>query len=334
MDYNNNEQIIECETEEIFSLNSIDDTMPELDLIVLKKDLEDLNDDLNKLKFIDFSCSEELTKCLESLAQNKGHFLGIEWNKDPSSGQLLQGEQAIAKELYLRLSDVNSRLIELHMHDQQLYKLLETIAKLSCISFEFSDTAISIISKAYKDLDKNTDITSELGQRVKKIAMMQYQRILSEQEFMDNQKKELNAKFTDINQRIGSVSCACDNLSSKLDQNITDIDNLRANAKNDHKLLESKQDKISDLEKIRDGAALGATAIQEHQDISGKADNEQLDKVNQEVATLQQSLQKTQEDLRKEHQGYEKLKRALIATSICTGTISVGALIALLILIL
>lgn len=36
--------------------------------------------------------------------------------------------------------------------------------------------------------------------------------------------------------------------------------------------LSGKQDTISDLDKIRDGAALGATAIQEHQDISGKVD--------------------------------------------------------------
>lgn len=36
--------------------------------------------------------------------------------------------------------------------------------------------------------------------------------------------------------------------------------------------LSGKQDTISDLDEIRDGAALGATAIQEHQDISGKVD--------------------------------------------------------------
>lgn len=35
--------------------------------------------------------------------------------------------------------------------------------------------------------------------------------------------------------------------------------------------ISSKQDTISDLETIRANAALGATALQEHQDISGKA---------------------------------------------------------------
>lgn len=38
----------------------------------------------------------------------------------------------------------------------------------------------------------------------------------------------------------------------------------------------AKQDIISDLDEIRSGAALGATAIQEHQDISGKADKAEL----------------------------------------------------------
>lgn len=36
--------------------------------------------------------------------------------------------------------------------------------------------------------------------------------------------------------------------------------------------LQGKQDTISDLAAIRSGAAAGATAIQQHQDISGKSD--------------------------------------------------------------
>ena len=40
----------------------------------------------------------------------------------------------------------------------------------------------------------------------------------------------------------------------------------------EHQDISGKQDVISDLETIREGAALGATAIQEHQDISGKLD--------------------------------------------------------------
>lgn len=39
---------------------------------------------------------------------------------------------------------------------------------------------------------------------------------------------------------------------------------------------DGKQDKISDLATIRSGAAKGATAIQEHQDISGKQDKIQV----------------------------------------------------------
>lgn len=40
--------------------------------------------------------------------------------------------------------------------------------------------------------------------------------------------------------------------------------------------IASKQDKITDLEAIRSGAAKGATALQEHQDISGKQDKIQV----------------------------------------------------------
>lgn len=95
------------------------------------------------------------------------------------------------------------------------------------------------------------------------------------------------------------------------DTKISEIDGFSE----EHQRLESKQDVIADLATIRSGAALGAN-------------------LNQEVTTLQQTLQKAQEDLQKEHQGYEKLKRALVTTSIGIGTISVGALIALLFLIL
>lgn len=40
--------------------------------------------------------------------------------------------------------------------------------------------------------------------------------------------------------------------------------------------VNGKQDSIADLQTIREGAAAGATAIQEHQDISGKANIEDL----------------------------------------------------------
>lgn len=82
--------------------------------------------------------------------------------------------------------------------------------------------------------------------------------------------------------------------------------------------------------------------LTEHQDISGKANisyvEEQLqhtkNDISREVGVLQQSLQIAQDDLQREQQEYTKLKKAFIATSICTGTISLGALVALLILIL
>ena len=47
--------------------------------------------------------------------------------------------------------------------------------------------------------------------------------------------------------------------------------------------IDSKQDKISDLDDIREGAELGKTALQEHQDISGLA-------TKKEVATKQDKI--------------------------------------------
>ena len=63
---------------------------------------------------------------------------------------------------------------------------------------------------------------------------------------------------------------------------ISDLDKIRsgaalgATAIQEHQDISGKQDVISDLQIIREGAALGATAIQEHQDISGKADKAEL----------------------------------------------------------
>ncbi|MBR4269626.1 MAG: hypothetical protein IKQ47_07595 [Prevotella sp.] len=47
--------------------------------------------------------------------------------------------------------------------------------------------------------------------------------------------------------------------------------------------LNSKQDAIQDLDTIRNGAAAGATALQEHQDISGKADTSTVDALAETV---------------------------------------------------
>ena len=50
--------------------------------------------------------------------------------------------------------------------------------------------------------------------------------------------------------------------------------------------IRGKQDVIDDLDAIRDGAALGATALQEHQDISGKQDKDN----NADLTTTSKSI--------------------------------------------
>ena len=62
--------------------------------------------------------------------------------------------------------------------------------------------------------------------------------------------------------------------------NLNDIDKDVINQlSNLSTLLDSKQDIIDDLETIRSGAAAGSTAIQQHQDISGKANSSDLARV-------------------------------------------------------
>ena len=62
--------------------------------------------------------------------------------------------------------------------------------------------------------------------------------------------------------------------------NLNDIDKDLVNQlSNLSTLLDSKQDVINDLETIRSGAAAGSTAIQQHQDISGKANSSDLARV-------------------------------------------------------
>ena len=59
---------------------------------------------------------------------------------------------------------------------------------------------------------------------------------------------------------------------------IDDLEEIRRGARlgatsiQEHQDISGKQDNIADLEEIRRGAALGATSIQQHQDISGKQD--------------------------------------------------------------
>lgn len=99
--------------------------------------------------------------------------------------------------------------------------------------------------------------------------------------------------------------------------------------------ISTQQKEISDLDQIRSNAQKGATALQPT-DVPAWAKAEQKPTYTaEEIGALPKSIKiSALQGYAEEHQGYEKLKRALIATSICTGTISVGALIALLFLIL
>jgi len=79
---------------------------------------------------------------------------------------------------------------------------------------------------------------------------------------------------------LGNATQSTDGLLSKEDKKkLDDLANSPASniTEADINKWNNKQDTIDDLAAIREGAALGATAIQEHQDISGKADKTAVD---------------------------------------------------------
>lgn len=64
---------------------------------------------------------------------------------------------------------------------------------------------------------------------------------------------------------------------------VTDSETLDGIIASIEQQIANKQDKIEDLETIRSGAALGATALQEHQDISHLATKEELTSLTNEI---------------------------------------------------
>lgn len=67
---------------------------------------------------------------------------------------------------------------------------------------------------------------------------------------------------------------------------ISDTDDLEGIIASIEQQIAGKQDKINDLETIRSGASKGATALQEHQDISGKVDGDGVVKRIEKVSAL------------------------------------------------
>lgn len=91
-------------------------------------------------------------------------------------------------------------------------------------------------------------------------------------------------------------------------------------------LSREKQDAIDDLDDIRDGASRGATAIQEHQDISGKVDKVQGKGLSEQdfTAALKAKLEALRNyDDTELREAIEKMESAIDAISDIEGTTAI-----------
>lgn len=92
--------------------------------------------------------------------------------------------------------------------------------------------------------------------------------------------------------------------------------------------LGTKQNVIEDLETIRSGAAKGATALQEHQDISHLATKTELEATKAELRKLQSDAVKMSQDIKTLQQEVIELRKIIeerpSETSNILGTAKVG----------
>lgn len=77
---------------------------------------------------------------------------------------------------------------------------------------------------------------------------------------------------------------------AEIDSELSDTSENAVQNKTVTTALATKQDVISDLETIRSGAALGATALQEHQDISHLATKVELEEAEEVAAAALNDL--------------------------------------------
>lgn len=154
---------------------------------------------------------------------------------------------------------------------------------------EMSDTSENAV--------QNKVITEELNNKVDKVSGKQ----LSTEDFTTELKTRLEGMSsfdpTEINNKVNGLQTQIDTLVSGDTSTAIESFNEIANFLNgieDTKSLEgiiagierqitNKQDTIADLDTIRSGATLGATALQEHQDISHLATKEELESLTNEM---------------------------------------------------
>jgi hypothetical protein len=90
---------------------------------------------------------------------------------------------------------------------------------------------------------------------------------------------DLDGRLQLVNNSISNVKSDLSEVDSKIDDVIGELNGSVSEA------LKTKQDIIEDLDTIREGSALGATSLQEHQDISHLANKSEVQNLSNELVT-------------------------------------------------
>lgn len=241
----------------------------------------------------------------------------------------------------VRIHDIVSLIEQVALFENDLYKIFDEYQtdsnELKQVLHDIFQEKGLTEEEIYKLLDSSFIRARTLRDRINAVR--------SEQQ---EENSRINAHLNTLEQKINKKadsSALCQYVKTD-DSRLSDArpaSDVPAWAKAENK-PEYKASEIKDLEIPTKTSQLENDKgfLIEHQDVSGKADisyvNKQLQettkKVNQEIVPLQSTLRTSQEALKNVQQGHLKLKRALITTTLCMGTISVGALIALLIVLL
>lgn len=259
--------------------------------------------------------------------------------------------QQLAKDATKLQDDFAQNQKLLFENQKQLSGALKFVFAISVTSLARTTLAIKIIKAELEKASKE-----ELSEMERQELQGLLDQLIA-QEALRTKLEKHDTWFAELGKNLQNKANQTE-LEQKQDS-ISDLDKIRSNSQKGATALQPTD--IADWAKAKEKPEYNASEIKdldiptktsqlnndcgfltEHQDISGKANISYVDEqlqhtkndVRREVSVLQQSLQIAQNDLQKEHQRYTKLKKAFIITSICMGAVSIGVLVALLILIL
>lgn len=176
-----------------------------------------------------------------------------------------------------------------------LIKFVRRVARI--VEYGNSDKYDTFVSETSTNAVQNKVVTNALNNKVDKVEGKQ----LSTEDFTTTLKNKLeglsNYDDTELSEAVArlrddfnsltqeDISAAIENFNEIISflDGIEDSESLDSIIASIEQQIANKQDKIEDIETIRSGAALGATALQEHQDISHLATKEEVTNLQNEV---------------------------------------------------